>query len=920
MPFQVETEEDNGYVTTEKLVEALDAGVEVDDIKNHFVNTLNVNQEDVDNALAEAEQIRAGAQQAPETPEVPAETPSYEQPVIDQQVQVEPEPKFFYGQDKPLGDPTADVEKMDTSELLATIEGYKRQNLDFATLLRGGWSDATQAKVAEDIATLKRAQVDIARDNGIPLVYDAETNSVGQMTADGRFEQMDSGFLDQLYADKLEAVGSVAGGWRGAIWGASRAPTFPHPVATGISKAGGAILGAAGWGGIGAGTGRGADIIAAADALDTIDKLEFQEVMGQMAQAGMDDATFTAIIGPVADTAFKSIGTAWRFIAKGNIDGATKAMDEALGLDKTQKAEILEKFEELTGKTKGHKSQAEREIEAVALTVPGAEQFTAPALALDPTAGARVTKLINDRAQDVLTKTRTLTSDNVVTVVKDDLKKYTDLVKANFGNVRQAAIDSVPRDYSFDYKKLAVDPLLDKIESSITNPNVLESFKLQVAKARLLGTTATKQVTTETGEVIEKQVMPGVLDATGERIYPENVSVMLDENLRSFENLLELRQTVNNFKFNKKLGSVVNSDAIDSVLKKIDKEVSNTVNKHMADPKGWKNAWRKQNTEYAKMKALEENAIYKALTTKGVEPDKMVKLFANKIDSPDGIFQDVMKRLPKSTQAKMEGSVIDHLANQYTAGIEGGMRATHFPMLAKKMESVAFHSPDARAFKRVVRDMAEVWRNDVTLAQVSGNITIPKFQSYLTTDPIVRAKFEIASSVFNFVKRLIPNEKSRAIALVTKTGKVLENPRNAKALKAIEKELGEDLELRDAVNRAQITLAKYGESDITEPAVKIYRAIGKDATDPNKGFYFSSQSGAKDEVSHMTGEYKVIQHTVHPHRIADRAKLSRLLGVSENSVTFDFLRQDDIADKLPKLLKDEGFLGYNIGEKFELFK
>jgi len=167
-----------------------------------------------------------------------------------------------------------------------------------------------------------------------------------------------------------------------------------------------------------------------------------------------------------------------------------------------------------------------------------------------------------------------------------------------------------------------------------------------------------------------------------------------------------------------------------------------------------------------------------------------------------------MSILPKKTRAKVEGTVLDNLANKYTAGLEGGQRATNFPMLAKDIEGVVFSSPEARTTKKAILQLAEVFRNDIPLAQASGNIQIPKFQSFLTADPVIRAKFEIASGVFNSIKSFAPGSKNRALELVKVTAKVLENPVHAKSIKDLTEAMQGEIDIQPLLEQLASEAAK----------------------------------------------------------------------------------------------------------------
>jgi len=129
-----------------------------------------------------------------------------------------------------------------------------------------------------------------------------------------------------------------------------------------------------------------------------------------------------------------------------------------------------------------------------------------------------------------------------------------------------------------------------------------------------------------------------------------------------------------------------------------------------------------------------------------------------------------------------------------------------------------------RKLKAAVMEMSQVFRNDVPLAQAAGQITIPGFQSFLTVDPVVRAQFEVASSVFNAVRKFKPTTKGRETALVLKTAEVLENPLNSKAIKALMEEASDVVNISEQVqqlaNEAAKNQAKLADKNAAK--VKLY--------------------------------------------------------------------------------------------------
>ena len=115
-----------------------------------------------------------------------------------------------------------------------------------------------------------------------------------------------------------------------------------------------------------------------------------------------------------------------------------------------------------------------------------------------------------------------------------------------------------------------------------------------------------------------------------------------------------------------------------------------------------------------------------------------------------------------------------------------GIKATNFPALAEDLKAVNFTSPEARSMKKAINELAEVFKNDVPLSNSAGGIQVTQFAQALTTDPMAKAKFAMASHMFHYVRSLAPGRQGRASALISKTTKLLENPMNSKTIKELQ--------------------------------------------------------------------------------------------------------------------------------------
>jgi len=668
-------------------------------------------------------------------------------------------------------------------------------------------------------------------------------------------------------------------------------------------------------GGGGASIGRSLDLLH--NSIRVKEQLDAKFVMARMKDAGIF-ATTTEIVGaPLIAGGFKLIkglGRGYDFFVAGNKEGAYKALKDLMHLTDDQVDEIIVEWEKATG-LKAEGSQAKRALSIIPQTEPGGEHIIRTAAGLNPSSSAAIARSISVRAKDLLFNTGRMTNDNIGSVMNDELNKYVSSVKDYYTGVKEIAADSmVDTNYRFNYDKLALDPLMDKIHASLTNPAVRDRFELYMNRVRDLGNVQKAKETTKT---IQRPFARG---GAKETVVKSAAKVTETPNqLRSFEDLLELRKTVNEFKSRTKIVNKKDFEAIGSVLKSIDAEISKVAKNNPVMGASWNKAWKQANIEYSKMFKLKENILFKALTSKGISSTKVVAALKNKITSIDGTFMSVLGKLPPRARAHAEGAVFDALAKKHTIGVESGTQATHFTNLADELAHVGFTTPKARELKRAVNAMAKVFKNDVELSRATGQVAAPRFQSYLTTDPVIRLKYEIASNLFNYVKRLIPGKIGNTTALTTNVAKLMENPGNSKTMATILRELPQDHALQAKIRQLAIEYAKFGYKE-TYPKVPLYRtgvpgSMTKAKDGPlGKGQYWSTSKSAIRARSRITGG-KVIKERFLPSRIATEQNIKDALGVED----FDMrLYRDD--SKLQEVLKNQGFDGLSIGEEVLIFK
>jgi hypothetical protein len=657
-------------------------------------------------------------------------------------------------------------------ELLADLQVIKPDMSSVTTRIGaffGNQEMANAARATEEAAIKNIKELGKAR--GIEFDWDGEEWTI--MTDAGP-QVVTPGFLRELAASKGELVGGLGG----AVYGARVGGTiFGSTPAT---KAAGATVGAGLGGIIGAVAGTELDYIYSSMKLQ---EDMSAEIAAHKSLTATEAAAYGEIVGVLA---YKAGGALWRgakrakdFIMDGNSEGARKALRETMFLTEDEISEVVERFEQLVD-TKGM-SKAQKEITAVATTLPGAEDLVRAASSIDSTASRSVVRSIDSRAKQLQAEIDAVGVDNTARVLKEDFTAYTNEVKKFYGDTKMKAA-TAPRAkyYKFNFDKTAVMPVLESLTDNISSPAVREKFLLRLNQARK---------------------------------YTDG---------RTFADLLELRQVVNDFRFNNKIVNAKDFKAVDSVIQSIDARIEAGARFVMDKPQEWLDDYALARVKYSQMKSLEKNSLVKLLNRPGVTPDVVSSALLKHSNAIDGTYENVMGVLPKPMRELAEADMLNTLAKKYTAGEAGGMNAVQFPMFAEDLASRSFVSEHGRQMKEAITQLADTFKNDVMLSKHSGMMQVPQFQSYLTADPVVRAKYEIASTIFNKIKQSIPGSKaSREIALVKLTADFLEKPLNAKTVGALKEAAKDVVGVDDAILAVQREQAEAIAKNMDSSGVKI---------------------------------------------------------------------------------------------------
>ncbi|ANY29564.1 hypothetical protein BOX07_gp53 [Pseudoalteromonas phage PH1] len=759
-------------------------------------------QEDINTIIADAQAVRQAVADGYSEDEALAYIQGQEKE-IDQVVQAPPSEKSIFERidqmareyNKPV---TTSIEslvnpetKLEPQDLLAKLKIVQPNMASVTTRYSSYMGDEVSFATVEKAnqATAQRI-VDMFKERGVTVEWHQTPNNemgildymggIGQYYTrdqEGNLKPLDEGFWNALKSERSELGWSVAGGVAGGKAGAEAgARVSKNPWVVGAATIAGSMLGAAGGGIIGT-------------EFDYLrESIELSEEMSsEIAAHKALTAAESSVIGDTIGLGiFGSAKHIWQgakrakdLILDGNVGGAMESLKTSMFITESEAKDIAIGLQKVIEGDLPKGKQGT--IAATLATRPGSEAVVSAAAAIDPQAAASIGKAIDNRARDVLQSTAELTEENAGRILVDDLSNYTQTVKKFYNDTKlQVAASPHLNKFKWNYDKLAINPVLDRLQSNITDPAVLERFALQASKIRAM----------ETGA--------------------------------NMSDLIELRQFVNDFKFNKRISKTKDFDALNEVLERVDGAIELSAKRVLPNNPEWIQTFGKAKAKYAEMKSVERNVIAKAAMRPGMTNETLVKNLTKYVTSLDGSFQDMMSALPMTARPKMEGAVINALTNKFADGLEDGLRVIHYPALAKELDKVSFTTPDARKAKVAIKAMAEVFKNDLNLAKATGNFQLPKMQSYLTTDPVMRAKYEFASSMFNYAKRLAPTQKSNNLALVMQAAKVLENPLNARSMKELMEEVAGDTNLTKQAMLIQQRAARDASEGKVTPKVLFY--------------------------------------------------------------------------------------------------
>jgi hypothetical protein len=621
----------------------------------------------------------------------------------------------------------------------------------------------------QNIQTIKQ----LAADRGLQLEYQE-----GQWMVHGQngLERVDPNMWAQLGHTSGEVSGSIAGWLAGGKLGQMLNMAGPYGAR---AKAALAFSGAVG----GAILGNQTDYLAAL-------ALAQEDWDAKVARDKALSTAQLAVLGEVAGYGIYKAGSsvnraithAINQVKDGNTEGAYRALKLIHGgLSDDEVTEIIQRWKtlhevELSG------TQAQQALQILPRTTGGGELAVSKASAMGDSTSAVIRSEINARAQTLRKTIESMTSDSTGMKIQKDLADYKERVQTYYDQVKHQGSTLVPADYAFDLRETSIAPIIRHQLETISDPAVVDKLTRTLSEIESLTDT------------------------------------------RSFEDLLDLRQVVNQFSRNKNL-SHKDILAIKEAQGAIQKEIENAMELAGENGKQWLKDFESANAEYAAYSNMKKNALYKTLVQRKTEQKvagsapKTEETMARALlrygpgidevnDAGQTTYTEVISKLRPETIANVESSLLDQLLSKHSQGQFDETSAVNFPALAQAMKPFNFQSANAKNVKKTTELLAEVYRNDPKLLNSTAGLHLDKPAATLTNDPIAHAHYSTFRKALNYVHKYLPGAAADNAALIEKLNKLFKDPLDNTITKQVLNNVKLDSELKAAISRIQEQLAK----------------------------------------------------------------------------------------------------------------
>lgn len=717
--------------------------------------------------------------------------------------------------------------RQDKKELLANLQELTNVERPFKWI-KSNFDNAADAEWRSIKAQNIENIAALAKERGLDIVH--KDDQFYAYDDQGNLQRVTPDFLDSIGKSKYELVGGLAGAVAG-----SRVP-IKHPYAK---------LGAIAVGGI-LGTVVGEEIDYLSSAIEAQEELSAKVALEKAIGAAEMSVLFEVVGGATAKLGkgvWNKLKSAYDFVLDGNTNGAYAALKDTLGyLSDDEVEELVARWEQLNKQVAPGKNIKEKALATLPTTAPGGEVIVSAAAKQDARAALTIRSELNSRAKDVLAIAKN-PADNTGQQLQSALKSYTDQVKSSYDIIKKAGADIAPEGYKFNLLNKTLRPALEETIDEISDPAVVEKL------TRLL--------------------------------------VKVDEKTtsRTFNDLLDLRELLNEFKYANKIttkSKFVASKGIDEARAEVDSEIRRIM-ETTADGKQWLADWKDVNKAYGEYKMIQKNALFKAVTKPGATPKSIAQALVKHGPAIDDTYSDVVAKLPVQTKALVENEIIEQLTNKAALGNLEGFRAISFPDLAEELKVYNFTSSKAIQLKQAVKQLSEVYKNDRALFNLKPGLQDDVGQTIATT---ITGKMKMAfvNNLWRRMNQAKGGAQADVNALIAKTAKFLENPLDTKAAQKVLKEVGEDLEFKAAIKRLQSQVAKEAADGKTGVRLKVFK--------DRKGTLYYKDGPRRAELS---------TKAVPMHRVIKGQELADLLGRTVSS-------KNSLSKAERSILADKGYL------------
>lgn len=553
---------------------------------------------------------------------------------------------------------------------------------------------------------------------------------------------------DPSMLDSMATEGWTIGlGVGGGILGAKTASQFTkNPFLIGAAALTGAVSGTT--------TGTLLDMLKANIKLNNdINGEQMKAKLAENASLEIVSAALAKPISMLGKGAIEGANIIKNYIFKGNVGGAVKEALIHTGLTREEGLKLVEeysKFYNVDLDAPWLNSNKQLQEDLMLLRTLGSTSSKMGGPVADIRASDRAIRNatidLTNRANIVIDKVASADPGVAVEVIQKDLPDYIKNVKAFYGDVKNSFAEFT-KDYRFDLG------------------NVIKGVKEQIP-------------TQFKDPAIENKLVRFLSDI-------ENNTIPRDG-----EALIRFKQELGDFIHeNKSKMSYDVSKNLGNLAKAVDNEILRVGDQLVPENTIWKSGWKTANEEYSKMKSLEINSLYKALTRPGQSQDDLIRTFANYADTYDNTFFDVVSKLPKETRSKIDNAMMKHFVDKNTLGIGTDMQAIDFIKLDSQLKNVKFSDPEMIAHKDVIRQMSKLFKNDKALFQYAGGLARPSSGNTIATTAEGKVKAGIIQTLWDMFKSRIPTEGGRVRALFSALKTSFENPLDVKAYDEIVKQL-----------------------------------------------------------------------------------------------------------------------------------